>query len=175
MSRLLDVTPDQLTPEQTQIFERLVAGRGRILGPYKVWIHAPVVASGMEQIGTYLNKRSTLSTREVEMVIIMIARHWQGDYVEAAHIKIGKDAGMTQAVVDALTADREPLLADPHERAVYRFAAAMIACRKLSDAEFAEAETTLGRAGIAEVLALLGYYSSVAMAMKVHEVPISKG
>jgi len=30
----------------------------------------------------------------------------------------------------------------------------------------------LGRAGIAEVLVLLGYYTSVSMAMKMHEVPI---
>jgi 4-carboxymuconolactone decarboxylase len=43
---------------------------------------------------------------------------------------------------------------------------------KLSDAEFAEIEQALGREGIAEVLVLLGYYTSVALAMKVHEVPI---
>ena len=43
---------------------------------------------------------------------------------------------------------------------------------KLSDTEFAEIEQVLGREGIAEVLVLLGYYTSVALAMKVHEVPI---
>jgi 4-carboxymuconolactone decarboxylase len=48
----------------------------------------------------------------------------------------------------------------------------MIASRKLPDAEFADIEKVLGRAGIAEVLVLLGYYTSVAMAMKVHEVAI---
>jgi 4-carboxymuconolactone decarboxylase len=172
MSRLLDVTPDQLTAEQTKIFEQLVAGRGRILGPYKVWIHSPTVAAGMEQIGTFLNKRSSLSTREVEMVIIMIARHWQGEYVQAAHVKLGKEVGLSQAVIDALLAGAEPPLTDPHEKAVHRFAAAMIVSRKVPDAEFAEIEKTLGRPGIAEVLVLIGYYTSVAMAMKVHEVPI---
>jgi 4-carboxymuconolactone decarboxylase len=43
---------------------------------------------------------------------------------------------------------------------------------KLSDADFAEIEKVLGRDGIAEVLVLLGYYTSVALAMKVHDVPI---
>jgi 4-carboxymuconolactone decarboxylase len=42
----------------------------------------------------------------------------------------------------------------------------------LSDAQFGEIEAVLGRAGVAEVLVLLGYYTSVALAMKVHEVPI---
>jgi 4-carboxymuconolactone decarboxylase len=172
MSRLLDLTPDQLTAEQKNIFEQLVAGRGRILGPYRVWIHSPAVAAGMEQIGTHLNKRSTLSTREVEMVIIMIATHWRGDYVQTAHVRMGKKVGLSQAVIDALIAGAEPPLTDPHEQAVYRFAAAMIASRKVPDAEFAELEKALGRPGIAEVLVLIGYYTSVAMAMKVHEVPI---
>ena len=172
MDRLLDVSPEQLTAEQKSIFERLVAGRGRILGPYRVWIHSPTIASGMEQIGTFLNKRSSLSEREVEMVIIMIARHWQGDYVQTAHVRMGKKVGLPDAVIDALVAGNDPKLSDPHEAAVYQFANAMIASRKVPDPEFAEIETVLGRPGIAEVLVLLGYYTSVAMAMKVHEVPI---
>jgi 4-carboxymuconolactone decarboxylase len=172
MDRILDVSPDQLTSEQKSIFERLVAGRGRILGPYRVWIHSPTIASGMEQIGTFLNKRSSLSEREVEMVIILIARHWQGDYVKTAHVRMGKKVGLSDAVIDALLAGNDPKLTDPHEAAVHRFASAMIASRKLPDAEFAEIEKALGRAGIAEVLVLLGYYTSVALGMKVHEVPV---
>ena len=61
---------------------------------------------------------------------------------------------------------------DPHERAVHRFAASLVGGAKLSDAEFAETETVLGRNGVAEVLVLLGYYTSVSLGMKVHDVPI---
>jgi hypothetical protein len=73
MNRLIDLPQEKLTPEQTEVFNRLVAGRGRILGPYKIWIHSPTVADGMEHIGTFLNKRSSLSTREVEIGILVIA------------------------------------------------------------------------------------------------------
>jgi 4-carboxymuconolactone decarboxylase len=172
MNRILEIPPEKLTPAQTTVFDQLTAGRGRILGPYKVWIHSPNVASGMEQIGTFLNKRSSLSTREVEIGILVIAQHWQGDYVKQAHIRAGKVAGLTQETIDAILAGADPKLTDPHERAVHRFAASLVAGAKLSDAEFAEIEKALGREGIAEVLVLLGYYTSVALAMKVHEVPI---
>jgi 4-carboxymuconolactone decarboxylase len=172
MNRLIDLPPEQLTPEQTKIFERLTAGRGRILGPYKIWIHSPAVADGMEKIGTFLNKHSSLSKREVEIAILMIAQHWDSPYVRAAHIREGKAAGLTQETIDALLAGEDPKLADPHERAMHRFAAAVIARKSLSDAEFAEIEASLGRAGIAEALVLLGYYSAVAMGMRVHEVPV---
>ncbi len=55
MNRLIDLPPEKLSAEQKTVFDKLTAGRGRILGPYKVWIHSPTVAAGMEHIGTYLN------------------------------------------------------------------------------------------------------------------------
>jgi 4-carboxymuconolactone decarboxylase len=94
MNRLLEIPPEQLTAEQKTIFDQLVAGRGRILGPYKVWIHSPTIADGMEHIGTYLNKRGSLSPREVEIGILVIARHWDADYVRQAHIREGKRVGL---------------------------------------------------------------------------------
>jgi 4-carboxymuconolactone decarboxylase len=175
MNRTLEIPPDKLTAEQTSIFERLVAGRGRILGPFKIWIHSPPVANAMEQLGTFLNKKSSLSTREVEIGILVISQHWDSDYVRTAHIRAGLAGGLTQATIDAILAGRDPKLTDPHERAVHRFAASLVAGTRLSDAEFAEIEQALGRDGIAELLALLGYYTAVSLGMKVHEVPIPPG
>jgi 4-carboxymuconolactone decarboxylase len=172
MNRILEIAQDKLTPEQATVFEQLVAGRGRILGPYKIWIHSPKVAAGMEQIGTYLNKRGSLSPREVEIGILVIARHWGADYVQNAHIREGKRVGLSDQIVDALVKGKEPPLTDPHERGVYRFASALVGGAKLTDAEFAEIEKSIGRDGIAEVLVLLGYYTSVGLAMKIHQVPI---
>ena len=126
----------------------------------------------MEHIGTFLNKRGSLSPREVEIGILVIARHWDADYVRQAHIREGKRVGLSQETVDALVAGADPKLTDPHERCVYDFAAALVTGAKVSDARFAEIEEVLGRNGIAEVLVLIGYYTSVALAMKVHEVPI---
>ena len=172
MNRIKELSAEERTAEQNQVFEQLTAGRGRILTPYKVWIHSPRVADGMERIGTFLNKKSSLSTREVEIGILVIARHWQADYVQQAHIKLGREVGIPQAAIDAICAGTDPQLTDLHERAVYSFATALVSGAELSDAEFAGIEKALGRAGIAEVLVLLGYYTSVALAMKVHEVPI---
>jgi 4-carboxymuconolactone decarboxylase len=122
MNRLVDLPPEQQTPEQKKVFEQLVAGRGRILGPYKIWIHSPTVAAGMEHIGTYLNKKGSLSEREVEMGILVIAQHWDANYVRQAHIKMGKQVGLSQEIIDAILAGHDPKLTDPHERAVHRFA-----------------------------------------------------
>jgi 4-carboxymuconolactone decarboxylase len=174
MSRILDIPPERQTPEQAKVFDELAAGRGRILTPYKVWIHSPVIASGMEKIGTHLNKKGTLSPREVEIGILVIANHWDADYVRQAHIREGRNVGLPEDVIQAIVAGREPLLTDPHERAVYQFAALLVSGAKIPDPEFASIEAAIGRDGIAEVLVLIGYYTSVALAMKVHELPVVK-
>ena len=102
----------------------------------------------------------------------MIAQHWDADYVRQAHIKMGRQVGLSQDIIDAVLAGSDPKLTNPHERAVHRFAAALVAGGKLPDAEFAEIEKAIGRDGVAEVLVLIGYYTSVALGMKVHQVPI---
>lgn len=174
MSRLLDIEPEDLSKHQKEVFEQLTAGRGRILAPYRVWIHSPDVAASMEKTGTYLNKRSALSFREVEMSIIMIARHWKSDYVVQAHFRIGREGGLTDDIMEAVTAGIRPKLTDPHEMAVHDFAAGVIAENDFTEDEFANFEKILGRRGIADLLVLLGYYSSVALAMRVHKVPVVK-
>lgn len=171
MSRLIEPVADKLTAEQAEIFDRLVAGRGRILGPYKIWIYSPPVADGMERLGTYLNKHSSLSSREIEMTILLIAQHWQSDYVIQAHLGEGRRVGLPEKLLDDVLAGRTPAFDDPHEGGVFRFADALVRGVRLSDAEFGEVEAVIGREGIAEVLVLIGYYTSVALGMKVHEVP----
>src|SRR3954468_20208735 len=121
MNRLVELPPVLQTPEQKKVFEQLVAGRGRILGPYKIWIHSPTVASGMERIGTFLNKFSSLSKREVEIGILVIAQHWQGGQGREQHIREGKAAGLSKETIDAILAGKDSKLADAHERAVHRF------------------------------------------------------
>ena len=171
-SRVAEIAEDKLTPEQKSVFEALVKGRGRLLTPYKIWIHSPKTAAAMEQIGTYLNKHGSLSEREVELAIVLIAHHWKGDYVYAAHVKRCLELGVPQGVIDAIRANRTPDLATPRERAIYELAKMGEAAGPGPDDAFDRAVKALGRNGLAEVLALLGYYSAVAMAMKLHRVPI---
>ena len=70
-SRIAEIPAEKLTAEQKSVFDALVQGRGRLLTPYKIWIHSPKTAAAMEQIGTYLNKHGSLSEREVELGIVL--------------------------------------------------------------------------------------------------------
>ena len=75
-------------------------------------------------------------------------------------------------MIDAIRNDKVPDLASPRERAIYEIAKMGEQPGAGSDEVFDRAVKALGRNGLAEVLALLGYYSAVAMAMKLHRVPL---
>jgi 4-carboxymuconolactone decarboxylase len=166
-----DIPESELTPEQAKVLQDLVAGRGRLLTPYRIWIHSPKLAAALETIGTFLNKKSSLSEREVELVICITANHWQGEYVWIVHTRACVKLGIPQIVFDAIRAGRTPEIDDERERTVYDLTQIAMQPGAGSDEVYERAERLLGRNGIAEVLALLGYYSSVAMAVKVHGVP----
>ena len=149
--RIKEIPEDKLTAEQAKVFKDLVAGRGRLLTPYKIWIHSPKLAAALETIGTFLNKKSSLSEREVELTICIIANHWKGEYVWAAHVKRCLELGYPQSVFDAMRAGQTPKLDSERERTVYDLAKISMEPGGGSDEVFARADKVLGRAGIAEV------------------------
>jgi 4-carboxymuconolactone decarboxylase len=170
-SRIQEIPPEQMTAEQVQVFDNLRAGRGRILTPYLIWLHSPQLALALERLGTFLNKQGSLSEREVELGIVIIARHWHGTYVATVHASTLRKLGMG-AVVDAIEAGTEPAFDSPRERAVYELSRGALRPEPLDDERFAAAVAALGQTGVAETLALLGYYTAVAIAMKTYRVPL---
>lgn len=170
-NRILEVAPDDMTEAQKAGIEALLAGRGRLLMPYRIWLHSPELMRAMEQLGTFLNKRSSLTEREVELGICLAAHHWGGDYVSAAHERMCLDLGYPPSVIDAIREDRVPDLPNPREKAVYDIACLANQPGAGDDAVFESATAVLGRNGLAEVICLLGYYSAVAIGMKLHRVP----
>jgi 4-carboxymuconolactone decarboxylase len=174
-SRILEIPADKLTQEQKDAIEALIGGRGRLLTPYKIWLHSPKLFRAMERLGTYLNKESSLTEREVELGIVVTAHHWHGDYVYAAHVKTCLALGYPRAVIDAIKNGTVPDLPDARERCIYELASIAQQPGGGSDQIFDRAAATLGRNGLAEALVLFGYYSAVAMAMKLHRVPVPAG
>ena len=170
--RIKEIPENELSAEQAKVIKDLVAGRGRLLTPYKIWIHSPRLAAALETIGTFLNKKGSLSEREVELTICIVANHWKGEYVWTVHARTCVKLGFPQSVFDAIRAGQDPKLDNERERAVYDLAKIAMEPGGGSDEVFDRAERALGRNGIAEVLALLGYYSSVSMGVKLHRVPV---
>jgi 4-carboxymuconolactone decarboxylase len=172
ISRIQDIPPEQLTPEQNAVLEDVQAGRGFLPAPYRVWLHHSAIAERMERLGTYLNKRGLLSEREFEIGIVVVGQQLDSPYVINAHLNALVRTNHPAEVVDAMRERRRPTFATERETVIYDIAMNTYDPQPAPDELFDRATRILGRDGLAELIVLIGYYTSVALAMKMHRVPV---
>lgn len=170
-NRLTDIDCTKITPEQEAVVARLGEGRGRIPTPFRVWLHSPRLAEGMEVIGTYLNNGAHLSDAEFEAATLATAVFWRSPYVVTNHTRHALKAGVPADAVQAILAGQRPAVEDKRLQAVCDFVGDLLAGASIEDERFDAHDAALGREGIAELIILVGYYSTVSLGMRLHEVP----
>jgi 4-carboxymuconolactone decarboxylase len=170
-NRIQEIDRESATPEQAAVIARLGEGRGRIPSPFNIWLHSPGLADGMEVIGTYLNNGAHLTEAEFEVAVLATAAHWQSPYVLANHTRHALKAGVPADAVEAIVARRRPVIADARMQIIADLTADLLAGGSIEDAAYDAYDAELGREGIAELIILVGYYSTVSMGMRLHEVP----
>jgi len=171
--RYAEIPVDQMTPEQQKGYRFLVDGpRGRLPGPYKVWVHNPKLVHAAAPLGQHFTPaQSSVTEREREIAVIVMTSKWQSAYPAAAHEKRGKEVGLPEATVEAMVAGRPVSFADAREQVVYEMAMALAEGRLVSQGLYDRAVTTLGHERITDLIVLMGYYTAVSLTMNFYAVP----
>src|SRR5579872_6453892 len=120
--RYTEIPYDQMTPEQQEGYRFLVDGpRGRLPGPYKVWVHNPKLVHAAAPLGQHFTPgASSLSEREREIAVLVITAKWHSAYPNNAHEKRGKEVGLPDAAVEAIVAGLPTSFPDARERSEER-------------------------------------------------------
>jgi 4-carboxymuconolactone decarboxylase len=171
--RYAELTLDEMTVEQKAAYDFLMNGpRGRLPGPYKVWIHNPKLVHAADPLGRHFTPGEySLTEREREIAVIVITAQWNSDYPLAAHEKRGKEMGLPAQAVEAMTAGLPAAFADPREQVVYEMAVSLAGNRIVSQGLYDRAIGLLGHPGVSDVITLMGYYTSVSLTMNFYAVP----
>ncbi len=176
MARIPLVEPDTLTPEQRQVFDRIVAGpRRRVIGPLRAVLHNPELAERWQQLGALVRYGTSLEARFKEIAILATARRWNADLEWQVHEAEARAAGVPEAVVAAIGKGVPPPFADPAEREVYEFVRELQETGRVPEARYRDAHARLGDVGVVELAALVGYYTMVAMTLNAHEIALPEG
>ncbi len=177
--RLPDIPEEALTPIQRTLRDAIVAsrglGRGKLGGPFGVFLHAPVFGDLVQRLGEHCRYKTALSPRLSEFAILCIARLWRSHYEWYAHEAIGKKAGLSPKTIRDLQSGREPKAAAKDEKAIWRFIAELHKTKRVSDRTYARVHAFLGDAAMVELVGILGYYTLVAMSLDVFRVPLPEG
>lgn len=104
--RIAPVAPGT-RPELADLEARILAERGRISPLYQVLLNSPSLATGWEQMLTAVRKRNSLAPALRELVILRVAVLNRASYEFDAHVPYARDAGLTDATIDALREGRD--------------------------------------------------------------------
>lgn len=170
MARLEESAPADRTAEQTAIAERIGAVIGGIHGPYAAWIKRPKLAEGMFNTLIALRDLSVLPRRTRMVATITVIRHWGAEYAWGVNKPLALDAGVPAAVVEAIEARRTPEFSDANDRIAWQVATELLNDRKLSDETFAQGATALGDDALVELIAVVGYFSAVALTVVAYDI-----
>jgi 4-carboxymuconolactone decarboxylase len=171
--RYTEVPVDRMTSEQREAYRFLVEGpRGRLPGPYKVWVHNPRLVHAAAPLGQHFTPgQSSVSEREREIAVLVITSKWRSAYPTAAHEKRGREVGLTAAQVEAIVGGLPISFTDPREEVVYEMALALAEGRHVPQGLYDRAVTALGHEGVTDVIVLMGYYTAVSLTMNFYAVP----
>src|ERR671914_586557 len=91
------------------LFEQVNSGPGGVgTGPMSVLKYSPEMARRAIPLFNYVRNESTLPQKVRELAMLTTARATDCPYIWNAHVRLGRQAGLSDALVDALR-DREPL------------------------------------------------------------------
>ena len=174
---------DQLTAAGQSVWDHLVETRGSYVvtatgslgGPFNAFVHAPDAGGPLASLGAVVRFGSSIEHRLTELAIITTASRWQAEFEWMAHARIAREAGVSDAVVDAIGRGEDPPFTSEDERIVYSAARQLATDGHLSPALYDSAHGLLGDTGMVELVALCGYYTTLSFMLNAFAVPLPQG
>lgn len=165
MSRFPPIPDAELNDDQRAM--AAVAGHG---GPYQAFLRAPRLWQALQATRHYLAGESSLPAMVREAVMLAVARHWQSGGGFAAHVPLARAAGLSCAQIDAIGRGEMPGMAGPETCAALAATTRLLQAHALDDQGFEQAKQALGEAGLVELMALIGFFSTISMILNVSEI-----
>lgn len=174
--RMPPIPQDRMTDAQKQAIAELVAGpRGSLRGPFNALLRSPELMRRVQKVGEYLRFQGVLDMRINEMAALLGARAMTQQYEWNAHVPHALRAGLKPAVIEAIAEGRRPTGMAEDEEICYDFVTELLANKGVCDATYARAVKKFGEQGVIDVIAVVGYYTLLAMIMNVTRTAIPDG
>lgn len=170
MSRLPDLDPAALTPEQRRVYDDIAAHHPRVRGPWQIELRIPEVAHHYHGLYERLCVRPNIGKRLFELMVIVVARDWTAQFEWYAHERQALANGIAPAVVDAIRERRSPTFERDDERLVYELTRELLETRRLSPATYGRALAAFGEENLVELITGAGTYVSIALQLCAFDV-----
>jgi 4-carboxymuconolactone decarboxylase len=175
VARFDEVNKDQLSPEHKALYDVVKASRPKLVGPFSVLMHNPPLADAVNRVVDAIRKDGKLEKRLYELIVLIVVRHASASYAWAVHDPLGRKAGLSDSVVDAIRDKRKPQFAKPDEKAIYEAVTELLNTNKVSDAAYKALIDQFGVGETIEIVTCIGLYFMVGFVINAFEVPTPNG
>ena len=173
MNRFPVLTDAEMTDAQRAVAAEIAAGpRGEVRGPFLALLHNPELARRLQGVGEYLRFQTGLPDRLVELAILVTARHFTCQYEWYAHERLARKANLPEPVIAAVAAGRVTSGMSAEETIVHTFATEALLNGQPGDDAFAAARERFGLDQVLSLLAICGYYSTLALVLNTARLPL---
>src|SRR5262245_1257367 len=163
MARLPPVTRERVRADLRRVFDDVSSGPGGVgTGPMSVLKYSPEMSRRAIPLFNYVRNESSLPQKVRELAMLTTARAKDCPYIWNAHDALGRQAGLCDALVDALR-DRKPLPPMSVEEAVViKLGMEFFQTNRVSQDTFDVALEQFGPQGLLELITLMGFYAMLA-------------
>ncbi len=162
-----------MTDAQREVAAEIASGpRGGVRGPFLALLHNPELARRLQGVGEYLRFQTGLPDRLVELAILVTARHFSCQYEWYAHERLARKANLPEPVIAAVAAGRTPIGMTADEAIVHAFATEALQRGQPGDDAFTAAREQFGLDQVLSLLAICGYYSTLALVLNTAQPPL---
>jgi 4-carboxymuconolactone decarboxylase len=183
MDRLPPRSRAQLDEAGQGLWDELVSSRGDgivgeaggLRGPFNAWVYAPRIGSWLAGLGGALRYGTSLDRDLVELAILTVGSHFRAEFEWWAHTPMARRHGVSEEVIAALGAGRDPVFDDARQRAVHQVASELVRTGRLSDATHETARSQLDDVQLVELVVLCGYYTLVSYTLNAFDVSLPPG
>ena len=162
LARLPKVNREDLDDEGRRIYDAIVNPQSPYSGglptPLAMWMHSPKMAEYFLPAYMYLSFDNELGRRLTELAILVTARQINSQYQWTAHEPMALEEGLEPAIIDTVKFRRSIEGLGEEEAVVIRFGRELFEDDKVSSETFARALELFGRAGVADLGALMAFY-----------------
>jgi 4-carboxymuconolactone decarboxylase len=163
MYRIPALSRDEMDAAQQKVYDATLAATGRVgKGPAVGYAYSPGLWQVHNASSAHLLDCS-LTPPQVRIVSLMTARHWNAAYPWSAQAAMALTAGVDRAVVEAINAGKQPEFTDSAEEMVHAVARELLATGSLGNDIFKAAKSTLGYQRLADVVGVIGHFSTTAL------------
>ena len=170
--RMPPLDPAAMSEEQRSAAAELSAGpRGGVRGPFIALLRSPELMRRLQKVGEYLRYQSALERRLSEFAMLVVSRYFTQQFEWQVHYPLALEAGLAKETADAVARGARPRAMHEDEATVYDFCSELLQVHCVAEDTYTTALARLGERGVVDLVALIGYFTTVSLVMNVARTP----